>query len=635
MHPGRLARILSPILLAVLVGTLAGGPVQAAPTRADQSADQSAEEELAETYAPRIVVVRQDEPCGPGEPYVPVDVDPLLGNDSVALRGPWTSHDLVSVAPTAEQLGAGLDGYALDFPGDALKPGCTYEKWVDRLWGRRPQPTVYAHVATQKGVTDRIAVQYWFFYAYNDYNNKHEGDWERIQVEFPAGDAETALQTGPDEVFYSQHYGSERAVWGGDKLRVEDGTHPVVYVSAGSHASQYSEGVYLGRNATEGFGCDTTVGPHDELEPAVVTIPSDPAQAAAELPWTSYRGHWGETGSLGFYEGPVGPFGKGQWRKPFAWSSTARDHSFSMPGAEVAGNRASEYFCGLVGGGSDVFRRFTTDPGPVLLVLLGVLLVLGWVVRRSGWQEARPLPAVVARRPGQVVGAALRMLGAHRRIFLLVAAPAAAASVASSLLTAVDPPVSSVWWGALSAVVAVVLVVALTWGQLATTQAVLDLDGGRTPTASTLLRDTRARVPALLATVVVWAAVIGLFLITGVLSLVAIVLIVAWSLALPVVQAEGLSGWRALRRSSRLVRRQLLTVLLTLAISTTLVTVLGGVLAALVFATSPAPYAVVSGIPQLVTTLVWPVTALLGTYAWANGRARETVDTSQVAHGER
>jgi hypothetical protein len=50
---------------------------------------------------------------------------------------------------------------------------------------------------------------------------------------------------------------------------------------------------------------------------------------------------------------------------------------------------------------------------------------------------------------------------------------------------------------------------------------------------------------------------------------------------------------------------------------------LGGVLAALAFIVSPAPFGVVSGIPQLVTTLVWPVTALLTTYAWANGRALE------------
>lgn len=63
--------------------------------------------------------------------------------------------------------------------------------------------------------------------------------------------------------------------------------------------------------------------------------------------------------------------------------------------------------------------------------------------------------------------------------------------------------------------------------------------------------------------------------------------------------------------------------LLVLALSFVLVSSLGGLLAALVFVVSPAPFTLVSALPPLVTALVWPVTALLTTYAWANGRARE------------
>ena len=583
----------------------------------------AAEEQLAATYAPVMMLVDQPEACGPGEPYVPSDVDALFDESSIALRGPWTDRDLVAVGPSAEQLSEGLEGYALDQPGDPLKPGCDYEEWAESVWGTDPQPTIYAHVATQSGVEDRIALQYFFFYPFNDYNNKHEADWERIQVEFPAADAEAALGMEPDLVLYSQHYGAERAAWDADKLEIEDDTHPVVYVSAGSHASQYDEGLYLGRSSTEGFGCDTTLGPHDEVRPQVVTIPSDLDAAAEAFPWTTYRGHWGEVGPQRFYEGPTGPNMKQAWKKPFTWSAKARDHSFSLPGAEVAGNKAGAYFCTLVAGGSDVFRRFSADPAPTLLVLLGVLLALAWVVRRSGWAEASPQPAVARRRPGQVVGAALRMLGRHWRVFLLVAAPAAVASIASSALAAATPPVSAWWWSALSGAVFVVLVLALAWAQLASAQAVVDLDAGRPVTAGSLARATRARVPALLATVALWALFVVPLLVTGVLSPVALVLLVVWSLVLPVVQLEGMGGWRALRRSAGLVRHQVLTVLLVLAVSLALVSTLGGVLAALAFIVSPAPFGVVSGIPQLVTTLVWPVTALLTTYAWANGRALE------------
>jgi hypothetical protein len=595
---------------------------------ADEDGSGLAEQQLAERYAPVMMLVAQPEACGPGEPYVPSDVDALFDESSVALRGPWTDRDLVAVGPSVEQLSTGLDGYALDLPGDPLKPGCDYEKWADRLWGSDPQPVIYAHVATQSGVEDRIALQYFFYYPFNDYNNKHESDWERIQVEFPVADAEAALESEPDLVLYSQHYGAERAAWDDDKLTLDDGTHPVVYVSAGSHASQYDEGLYLGRSSTEGFGCDTTLGPHDEVRPEVRTIPSDQAAAAAAFPWTTYRGHWGEVGPQRFYEGPTGPNMKQAWTKPFTWSAKARDHSFSLPGAEVASSTAGTYFCGLVGTGSDVFRRFTADPGPTLVVLVGVALLLAWVVRRSGWAEASPQPVAQHRRPGQVVAAALKMLSAHRRVFLVVAAPAAAASVASSVLTGLTPPVSSWWWSVLSGLVLLGLVLSLAWAQLASAQAVVLIDSGEHPSFRTLLAATRPRVPALVGTVALWAVVLGPLLVTGVLSPVAIVLLVAWSLALPVVQLDGLGGWRALRRSWQLVRHQVLTVLLVLAVSVALVSVLGGVLAALAFAVSPAPFGVVSGIPQLVTTLVWPVTALLTTYAWANGRALEDLSSA-------
>jgi len=437
---------------AVLALLLVPGAATGAEEGAADEATTSAEQELAETYAPVMMLVDQAEKCGPGEPYVPSDVDALFDESSIALRGPWTDRDLVTVGPSAEELSQGLEGYALDQPGDPLKPGCDYEEWADSVWGSDPQPTIYAHVATEPGVEDRIALQYFFFYPFNDYNNKHEADWERIQVEFAAPDAEAALGTEPDLVLYSQHYGAERAEWDDDKLEIADGTHPVVYVSAGSHASQYDEGLYLGRSASEGFGCDTTIGPHDEVRPAVVTIPSDLEAAAEQFPWTTYRGHWGEVGPQRFYEGPTGPNMKQAWKKPFTWSAKARDHSFSLPGAEVAGSTAGTYFCTLVGSGSDVFRRFSADPAPTLLVLLGVLLALAWVVRRSGWAEASPVPAVAERRPGQVVGAALRMLRRHWRVFLLVAAPAAVASVVSSVLAAAVPS-SAWWWSVLSGVV--------------------------------------------------------------------------------------------------------------------------------------------------------------------------------------
>ena len=190
---------------------LAGALLCAVPAWAD------AEQDLAAKYAPVVRLVEQTEECGPGEPYRPMDVDRLFGDSTVALRGPWNATDLVKIGPTAKDL-AGLYEYHLDFPGSALDPGCDYEKWARRL-EQGSSPTIYAHVATDPTAPGKLALQYWFFYAFNDFNNTHEGDWEMIQLVFDAADASEALRAAhPTEAGYSSHEGAERATWGDEKL---------------------------------------------------------------------------------------------------------------------------------------------------------------------------------------------------------------------------------------------------------------------------------------------------------------------------------------------------------------------------------------------------------------------------------
>src|SRR5215831_14674928 len=127
----------SALLVAALIALVA--PAGAGADLADQQA-------LAERYAPVVRLVEQSHECGPGEPYEPTDVDLLFGNPTVSLRGPWNPTDLVKISPTAKDI-AGLYGYALDFPGNALAPGCDYERWAKRLT-KDSKPTAYAHVAT-------------------------------------------------------------------------------------------------------------------------------------------------------------------------------------------------------------------------------------------------------------------------------------------------------------------------------------------------------------------------------------------------------------------------------------------------------------------------------------------------------
>ncbi len=58
------------------------------PRRPPTSRDEQA---LAERFAPIVRLVEQEDVCGYGEPFMPTDMDLLLDEETVALRGPWNS----------------------------------------------------------------------------------------------------------------------------------------------------------------------------------------------------------------------------------------------------------------------------------------------------------------------------------------------------------------------------------------------------------------------------------------------------------------------------------------------------------------------------------------------------------------
>ncbi len=283
---------------------------------------------------------------------------------------------------------AGLFEYHLDFPGSALEPGCTYELWARRLT-EGAEPTVYAHVATDPGAPGKLALQYWFFYAFNDFNNTHEGDWEMIQLVFDAADAAEALEEEPVEVGYSSHEGAERAAWDDEeKLEIVDRTHPVVYPAAGSHANKFTEALYLGSSAEAGVGCDDTRGPHREVRPAVLTIPSDPDGSRDAFPWITFEGRWGEL-QKAFFNGPTGPNMKTQWTTPIEWSEDWRDRSYAVPTGGVLGTSATDFFCAGVEKGSKALSALLRSPTAAFLVIAAILGLIAFVVIKATWTPRR------------------------------------------------------------------------------------------------------------------------------------------------------------------------------------------------------------------------------------------------------
>lgn len=618
---------------ALLLAVIAPLMLLTAPALADPGADPDGpdpetpttpEAALAEKFAPVMSLVEQTEECGPGEPYVPSDVDVMFDNPSVALRGPWTQRDLVKAAPGVEDVEDGLPGYSLDLPGDPLHPECSYEKWANSQWGKEPTPTVYARVAFEDGHEGRLALQFFIFYPFNDYNNKHETDWERIQLEFAADSPAEALDQTPVRAVYSQHYGSEYADWGdepADKLEIVDDTHPVVYVSAGSHANQFSSGVFMGNNAELGFGCDSTAGDQSVLEPVVKTIPTDDEEAAQQFPWTTYRGHWGEVGPRRFYEGPTGPNRKTAWNRPFTWADEARASSFEVPGSGPTGARVTGTYCSVVGGGSDLFRRYVSSPLAVLALLGVALLAMRWLLRRTAW-ETDPLPLRRWRSAGQVATASWRLFRAHSPLFLAISGPMVAITLASVAARSLGFVSGMPWWW--QALLLAAALCALLASAAATVHAIGAIDEGRRVSARTAYAAAWRSALVAAAPMVVAGAVIVFCLGSLVLTPIALALLAGWTLMLPLIVLEGVTGFRAWWRSLVLARRSWRTILPVTVLGLLLLTTAGLLLAALIFLAYPAPFVILNAVPPIMVALLWPLVMIASTYCLATAQAAGT-----------
>jgi hypothetical protein len=603
------------------------------------AADLADEQALAERYAPVVRLVEQTEECGPGEPYEPMDVDRLFGESTVALRGPWNNTDLVKIAPTAKDI-AGLYEYHLDFPGNPLQAGCDYERWSRRI-NEGSTPTVYAHVATDPATPGKLALQYWFFYAFNDFNNKHEGDWEMIQLVFDAEDAEAALAAEqPAEVGFSSHEGAERAAWGDEKLELVDGTHPVVYPAAGSHANKYTDALYVGSSADAGVGCDDTRGPHREVHPSVQTIPSDAPTAAEAFPWITFEGRWGEL-QKAFFNGPTGPNMKTQWTEPLAWADGWRDRSYAVPTGGLLGTGATDVFCAGVERGSQTLIRLLRNPTATLLVLAAVLGLLVFAVIRATWTPVAPLRIAHRRTWGQVLSASARMYVRRPRLFiglglLLVPIVLVVTLLQWLLVTGLDA-VGSVtgdlagFFAWLALVVGTTLtLLGLALVQAATAAALVELDAGRSVSAAHAYRLTFGKLRPLVGAVAVAVAAWILLASSVVLLPVAVWLVVRWSLLAPVVALEDRHRVGALRRSAELVRGRWLRVGSLVGLSGLIALLAGPLVGALLIFVSNSSLALLNLVAGIVYAIALPFVALVTSYVYFDARVREELEPSDV-----
>jgi hypothetical protein len=594
------------------------------------SANTTQERELAQRYAPVVRLVADTGDCGAGKPYMPIDVDLLFGEPTVALRGPW-GNDLVKIGPTAKDLSKGLYEYHLDFPGNALSPGCGYLRWDRRLTAGQA-PAVYAHVATDPGHPGKLALQYWLFYVFNDWNNLHEGDWEMIQIVFDASTAAQALQRTPAEIGYSQHEGAERAAWDDDKLE-RVGTHPVVHPAAGSHANFYGEALYLGSSAEEGVGCDDTRGPTFDVRPVVRTIPSGQARARTAFPWIAFEGRWGELRPA-FFNGPTGPNLKSQWRAPIQWVEGWRTRSYTVPGGSAFGPGATGFFCGAIGGGSRALVQLVHRPLVLGLVLASLALLLAVLLSRATWRPAAPLRLARRRAWGQILAASARMYAQQILLFVGIGLVLVPISLLVALLQTVILHATSILGvqtagesNGLAAFFVLAIGTALTLlglglVQAASARALVEIDAGRSIGPLRAYRLAADSVAPLFAALLLAALVVSLLASSLFLIPIAVWLAGRWALIVPVIELEGASAIGALRRSGRLVRGRWLKVSSLIVAGGALAILAGPLVGALLILGTDAPFWLVNVIAGVVYTVTMPFVALTTAYVYFDARVR-------------
>jgi hypothetical protein len=617
------------------VGYAAHAPNAAA---AGTKGNLSQQRELAKRYAPVVRLVVGRESCAPGLRYVPIDVDVLFRESTVALRGPW-GNDLVQIAPTAGDLGRGLWGYHLDFPGNALQPGCDYLHWQQHLGAER-SPTTYAHVASDPAHPGKLALQYWFFYVFNDWNNLHEGDWEMIQLVFDAATVEEALQQAPVEVGYSQHEGAERAAWNDPKLE-RVGTHPVVHPADGSHANFYGEALYLGSSASEGVGCDDTRGPTADVRPAVVTIPSAGTAARSRYPWIAFEGRWGELRPA-FFNGPEGPNLKEQWTHPITWAENWRSRSYAVPSSTLFGPGATGFFCGAVARGSRSLVQLVANPTAFALVLGGLVLFAVFLLSRTTWRPSAPLHLARRRAWGQALAASAQMYCRQWPLFIGIGVLFVPVGLLITLLQALLLHATNVVGvqagqgsGGAMGFVALALGTTLTLlglglVQAATARALIELDSGHPigPVRAyrlSLVQATRLLTALLVAVVVVSLLASSLFMLP-----IAIWLAGRWALVVPVVELEDRGALDALRRSRGLTRRRWLKVASLVVAGGGTVLLLGPLIGAVLILATDAPFWLVNVIAGVIYAVTMPFVALTTAYVYFDCRVRDELGTEET-----
>jgi hypothetical protein len=224
---------------------------------------------------------------------------------------------LAAVGHAAKELGLDRLGGGDDRKGERLDEGGSEQEIMKdavRMQGKPRYADRTYWRFHQNG--DTTYLQYWFWLYYNPKDvagrGRHEGDWEMIQIRLE--------KERPVCAVYAAHAHAMKLSW--DQVE-HDGTHPVVYVAAESHASYFEEGTH------PAFGrADNAYGDGPHITPELEEFGT----------WADWPGRWGNSKGVLWWlpitalRPPAGksPEGPGhqetKWLDPAKFEENARDY---------------------------------------------------------------------------------------------------------------------------------------------------------------------------------------------------------------------------------------------------------------------------------------------------------------------
>jgi len=175
---------------------------------------------------------------------------------------------------------------------------------------------VYIHEVEWKGVT---YIEYWYYYAYNNYFNEHYNDWELMIVVLDSYDNPLKVRYGSHG--YMRDCSLSEVQW--------IGTHPVAYIEEGSHAMDVDAGSFPGGNPLHSWeGAGYTANWHEFKNQHTFFgewYSDSGSMSKMEAGGYSYRGYVTQEANDGWWPADFGSYVYTPWSQKAIWNNPTLD----------------------------------------------------------------------------------------------------------------------------------------------------------------------------------------------------------------------------------------------------------------------------------------------------------------------